>query len=279
MIGLHHRVLILGKWKLLLVLSLLVFGTIGSTALTRNFEMNDDLSLARSSLVLETSKINISATSENHPFATSQAFEVPSAQGKEAGANRNRIIDIEIELLELSLDKGFDHALDNDLFPGQTITNFTDFDSILNLIEPRASSQRRQAFDLKIENFQKAVFQDADRQFFQTDFSNGTSDVVLSADNNNQPYLSGISMEITPQVNSAEELLLRVKPRVSLVSSTSEQVDGKTVNLVSSRTREFDSIIKVEAGKVIVLGGLRFDRDVEGSTIGSEFIILLKAQY
>jgi len=279
MIGLHHRVLILGKWKLLLVLSLLIFGTIGSTALTRNFEINDDLGFARSSLMPETSKINISAAAANHSSASSQASGVSSAQGKVAATDRDRIIDIEIEILELSLDRGFDHALDKDLFSGQTITNFTDFDSILDLIEPRASTQRRQAFDLKIENFQKAVFQDADRQFFQTDFSNGRSDVVLSADNSIQPYLSGISMEITPQVNSAEELLLHVKPRISLVSSTSEQVDGKTVNLVSSRTREFDSIIKAEAGNVIVLGGLRFDRDVEGSTIGSEFIILLKAQY
>ncbi|HBX36404.1 MAG TPA: hypothetical protein DEG76_03495 [Pseudohongiella sp.] len=243
-----------------------------------------------------------------------------------------REVTIQIQFLEVILNKGFQSAIDFDTFgpggqsgsgntvtgqfgPGEeasnidgisnplTITtNFTDFDAVLRLLESRGTTQVLSSPSLKVLNNQKAVFQDGDQEFFQTNVgSNVVSSggaVTESSSSNLQQFFSGISMDITPQISADGEITLHVHPTITTVSEQNKSVDGQQVPLARTAVRELDSIIRARDGRIVVLGGLAYERSIDTSagvpglndipvvgaafdqrrrtTVKSEFIILLR---
>ncbi|MEQ8954438.1 MAG: pilus (MSHA type) biogenesis protein MshL, partial [Gammaproteobacteria bacterium] len=126
----------------------------------------------------------------------------------------------------------------------------------------------------------------------------GGNNTTTNANNNLQQFFSGISMDITPQISANGEITLHVHPIISAVDEQSKNIGGQVVPLARTTTREIDSVIKAENGKIVVLGGLAFERNVNNvagipgvsrvpvlgsaleqkqtQTVKSEFIILLK---
>jgi MSHA biogenesis protein MshL len=257
-----------------------------------------------------------------------------------------REVIIQVQFLEVVLNKGFQYALDfntfgrqaNDPVSGsgnfrgnsdgllgssndqaaefsgnssgvqgianalQFSTNFTDFDSVFRVLQTRGTTQVISSPQLRVLNNQKAVFQDGDQEFFQTQ-SNSTTvaagqNTTTSANNNLEQFFSGISMDITPQISANGEITLHVHPVISAVNEQSKSISGQVVPLARTSTREIDSVIKAQNGKIVVLGGLAFERAVNDTagipgvsriplvgdaleqrqtqTVKSEFIILLK---
>lgn len=257
-----------------------------------------------------------------------------------------REVIIQIQFLEVVLDKGFQYALDFNTFgeqannpvtgsgafdgtddgllgsdndvaaeflsggsgiegignPLQFSTNFTDFDAVFQLLQTRGTTQVISSPQLRVLNNQKAVFQDGDQEFFQTQADTTTvasaNNTTTSANNNLQQFFSGISMDITPQISSNGEITLHVHPVITSVEEQSKSIAGQVVPLARTTTREMDSVIKAEDGKIVVLGGLAFERDVNSTagipgvsrvpvlgdaleqrqeqSVKSEFIILMK---
>ncbi|MAY55496.1 MAG: hypothetical protein CMQ37_06470 [Gammaproteobacteria bacterium] len=243
-----------------------------------------------------------------------------------------REVTIQIQFLEVILNKGFQSAIDFDTFgpggsgssnnritgqfgPGEEATNidgisnpltittnFTDFDAVLRLLESRGTTQVLSSPSLKVLNNQKAVFQDGDQEFFQTNVgSNVVSSggaVTESSSSNLQQFFSGISMDITPQISADGEITLHVHPTITTVSEQNKSVDGQQVPLARTAVRELDSIIRARDGRIVVLGGLAYERSIDESagvpglndipvvgaafdqrrrtTVKSEFIILLR---
>ncbi|MEX2470098.1 MAG: secretin N-terminal domain-containing protein [Pseudohongiellaceae bacterium] len=258
-----------------------------------------------------------------------------------------REVIIQIQFLEVILNKGFQYALDFNTFgreannpvtgsgqfdgtadgllgsnnnqaaefrtpentglegianPFQFSTNFTDFDAVFSILQTRGTTQVISSPQLRVLNNQKAVFQDGDQEFFQTQADSTTvatgQNTTTSANNNLQQFFSGISMDITPQISANGEITLHVHPIVSAVDEQSKSIAGQIVPLARTSTREIDSVIKAANGRIVVLGGLSFERninDVAGipgvsniplvgdaleqrqeRTVKSEFIILLK---
>jgi MSHA biogenesis protein MshL len=121
---------------------------------------------------------------------------------------------------------------------------------------------------------------------------------TTSANNNLQQFFSGISMDITPQISANGEITLHVHPVISAVDEQSKTIAGQIVPLARTSTRELDSVIKAQNGRIVVLGGLAFERNIndtagipgvsniplvgdaleqrQSQTVKSEFIILLK---
>ncbi len=257
-----------------------------------------------------------------------------------------REVIIQVQFLEVILDKGFQYALDFNTFgrqannpltgsgafdgdadgllgsnndqaaefisgesaiegianPLQFSTNFADFDAVFRLLQTRGTTQVISSPQLRVLNNQKAVFQDGDQEFFQTQADTttvaGAANTTTQANNNLQQFFSGISMDITPQISANGEITLHVHPIISAVDEQSKNIGGQIVPLARTTTREIDSVIKAQNGKIVVLGGLAFERNVndvagvpgvsqvpvlgsaleqkQTQTVKSEFIILLK---
>ena len=146
------------------------------------------------------------------------------------------------------------------------------------------------------------MFQDGDQEYFQTGVGssviNTGSSVTQSSGNNIQPFFSGIAMDITPQISADGTITLHVHPTITTVTEQSKPIGGEQVPTPRIAVRELDSIIKARDGRIVVLGGLAYERTVDDtagipgandlpvigaafdqrfrSTIKSEFIILLR---
>ena len=118
-------------------------------------------------------------------------------------------------------------------------------------------------------NNQKAVIKVGSDEFFVTDVSSTntttttgiaepTQDVTLT------PFFSGISLDVTPQINQHEEVTLHVRPTVSRVQDQNKKISfGEDrvleLPLALSTTRQSDSIVRARSGQVVVIGGLLED--------------------
>ncbi|ALO45158.1 secretin N-terminal domain-containing protein [Pseudohongiella spirulinae] len=244
----------------------------------------------------------------------------------------SREVTIQVQFLEVILNKGFQSAIDFDTFgpggadggnnritgqfgvgeessgidgisnPLSIATNFTDFDAVFRLLESRGTTQVLSSPSLKVLNNQKAVFQDGDQEFFQTSVGSNVistgSSVTENSNSSLQQFFSGISMDITPQISADGTITLHVHPTITTVSEQNKSVDGQQVPLARTSVRELDSVIRAQDGKIVVLGGLAYERSVDNSagipglndvpvvgaafdqrrrsTVKSEFIILLR---
>src|SRR5690554_2671302 len=242
----------------------------------------------------------------------------------------SREVTIQVQFLEVVLNKGFQSAIDFDTFgpggaenPNEIVgqfssgngaaldaisnplaltTNFTDFNAVFRVLESRGTTQVLSSPSLKVMNNQKAVFQDGDQEFFQTGvgsniINTGTSVTETSA-NTLQPFFSGISMDITPQISADGTITLHVRPTITTVSEQSKSVADQQVPLPRTSVRELDSVIRAQDGRIVVLGGLAYERNIDEAagipvaadlpligaafdqrrrtTVKSEFIILLR---
>lgn len=242
-----------------------------------------------------------------------------------------REVVIQIQFLEVVLNKGYQSAIDFDTFgpdevefgstngiraqtsslnanldansnPIQFSTNFTDFEAVFRLLQRRGTTQVISSPNLRALNNQKAVFQDGDSEYFQTSIGStvvaGGNATTTSSQSDLQSFFSGISMDITPQISANGEITLHVHPTISTTTEQPKSVGGQVAPLPRSSIREIDSIIKAENGKIVVLGGLAYERSAneaaglpgaeriplvgaalesrQRTSVKSEFIILLK---
>jgi MSHA biogenesis protein MshL len=124
------------------------------------------------------------------------------------------------------------------------------------------------------------------------------NNTTTNAENSLEQFFSGISMDITPQISANGEITLHVHPIITAVEEQTKSIGGQVVPLARTTTREIDSVIKADNGRIVVLGGLAFERNVnqtagipgvsriplvgdaleqrQTQTVKSEFIILLK---
>jgi MSHA biogenesis protein MshL len=242
-----------------------------------------------------------------------------------------REVIIQIQFLEVVLNKGYQSAIDFDTFgpaeiefgspndiraqlqasnefidassrPLQFSTNFTDFEAVFQILQRRGTTQVISSPNLRALNNQKAVFQDGDSEFFQTGIGSttiaGGQTTTTASQSDLQSFFSGISMDITPQISANGEITLHVHPIITTVVEQPKSIGGQVAPLAKSSIREIDSIIKADNGKIVVLGGLAYERSSNQSaglpgadrvpllgaaleqrqseTVKSEFIILLK---
>ena len=114
-------------------------------------------------------------------------------------------------------------------------------------------------------NNQKAVIKVGTDEYYVTDLSSA----VGSGDNANvapevelTPFFSGISLDVTPQIDDKGSVFLHVHPAVIEVAEEVKELNlGSTTGIVSlplakSSIRESDSVIRAQDGDVVVIGGL-----------------------
>ncbi|PCJ21863.1 MAG: hypothetical protein COA96_15185 [SAR86 cluster bacterium] len=242
------------KLKKLLFCILMITGVIGSSSAT-------DFSSTVSAGVLA----SIDSTSNIHTRSSSIQDSIK----------------IEVQILEIKLSEQSRTTVDPALFKQYGSTNiatvgayintdFDEFESVQELLSLNGEVVVLSSPKIQVLNNQKALIQDADVEYFDTSFENTTAPSVVSGNGDKEAFLSGLSLGITPHISDSKEILLRVNPRVSKVTSVNRIVNDEGVDLVESIIRESDSVIKVDNNKITVLGGLVFE------STGEEIVILLK---
>ncbi|MDR0996709.1 MAG: pilus (MSHA type) biogenesis protein MshL [Zoogloeaceae bacterium] len=122
-------------------------------------------------------------------------------------------------------------------------------------------------------NNQKAVLKVGEDQYFITGVDSGdvssnnaslTGSSISLPDVTLNPFFSGITLDVTPQIDEVGNITLHVHPSISQVTERSLNVNfgdiGGGINYqlptASVQTKETDSIVRVQDGMIVAIGGL-----------------------
>ena len=114
-------------------------------------------------------------------------------------------------------------------------------------------------------NNQKAVLRVGTDDFFVTNISTTTtssaSGTVTTPSITVQPFFSGISLDVTPQIDAEGMVTMHVRPSVSNVVEKAHVVNLGTLGnfnlpLASSTVNETDTVVRVLDGNIVAIGGL-----------------------
>ncbi|MGB1297869.1 MAG: pilus (MSHA type) biogenesis protein MshL [Psychrobium sp.] len=149
-----------------------------------------------------------------------------------------------------------------------------DFAGVVNLLSTQGDVNVLSSPRITAINNQKAVFKAGNDEYFVTDVSSATnsvgSNVVSNPEVELTPFFSGIALDVTPQIDDEQNVLLHVHPSVIEVEEqqkTIELQDGTfQLPLANSSIRESDTIIKSASGDVVVIGGLMSSRTLDNTS-------------
>jgi len=140
-----------------------------------------------------------------------------------------------------------------------------DFAAFLELLKTQGNVHVLSSPRVSTVNNQKAVIKVGGDEFFVTSVTGGTAAVIgVSAATAPTviltPFFSGISLDVTPQIDDGSNIILHIHPAVSEVVQKSKafRVSGEDFNLplASSSIQESDNVVRALNGQIIVIGGL-----------------------
>ncbi|HLO64884.1 MAG TPA: pilus (MSHA type) biogenesis protein MshL [Azonexus sp.] len=139
------------------------------------------------------------------------------------------------------------------------------FAALLSFLEGQGDVQVLSSPRIATTNNQKAVLKVGTDDFFVTGVSTNTTSTaagnVTTPNITLQPFFSGIALDVTPQIDDDGNIILHVHPSVSVVEEKTKNVNlgdlgTFTLPLASSTINETDSIVRVQDGSIVAIGGL-----------------------
>lgn len=139
------------------------------------------------------------------------------------------------------------------------------FFGLLSFLETQGSVQVLSSPRVAAINNQKAVLRVGTDDFFVTNISTTTTTssagTVTTPTITAQPFFSGISLDVTPQIDSEGMVTMHVRPSVSNVTENPRVVSLGTLGnfllpLASSSVNETDTVVRVRDGYIVAIGGL-----------------------
>jgi MSHA biogenesis protein MshL len=156
------------------------------------------------------------------------------------------------------------------------------FQALLSFIESHGDTQILSSPRIATLNNQKAVLKVGTDDYFITGLSgsntsNATSTTGSTGTTNQiptltlTPFFSGVALDVTPQIDSADMITLHIHPSVSSVTEKVKQVDLGSVGnfrlpLASASVNESDTVVRIPDGQIVAIGGLM---QMEASRRGS----------
>jgi MSHA biogenesis protein MshL len=143
--------------------------------------------------------------------------------------------------------------------------NDGDFGAVINLLKNQGAVHVLSSPRIATINNQKAVLKVGTDDFFVTEVTGGTAAAVgVPATPPTvvvKPFFSGIALDVTPQIDDKDNIVLHVRPSVSNVTENSKEIrlgDLGTyiLPLASSRISETDSVVRLKDGHIVAIGGL-----------------------
>ncbi|MBS1228580.1 MAG: MSHA-type pilus biosis protein MshL [Proteobacteria bacterium] len=139
------------------------------------------------------------------------------------------------------------------------------FAALLNFLETQGNTQVLSSPRIATINNQKAVLKVGTDEFYVTNVSStvtssGTSNISTPTITL-QPFFSGIALDVTPQIDGDNNIVLHVHPSISVVTEKQKVIDLGTLGtytlpLANSAINETDSIVRVQDGNIVAIGGL-----------------------
>lgn len=140
----------------------------------------------------------------------------------------------------------------------------SDFSLLIDALRGQGEVQILSSPRVSTVNNQKAVIKIGGEEFFVTGV---TSAVAATSTTAGTPatvtlnsFFSGISLDVTPQIDEQNNIILHIHPSVSSVSEKTKSfsVSSETFQLplALSTIQESDNIVRAKSGQIIVIGGL-----------------------
>lgn len=139
------------------------------------------------------------------------------------------------------------------------------FAALLSFLETQGDVQVLSSPRIATLNNQKAVLKVGSDELFVT----GVTTTQTSTGNTTtssptltlQPFFSGISLDVTPQIDDNGTVMLHVHPAISTVAEKEKVIDlgelgSYRLPLAASSINETDSIVRVRDGQIVAIGGL-----------------------
>ncbi|MES2821882.1 MAG: secretin N-terminal domain-containing protein [Pseudomonadota bacterium] len=207
---------------------------------------------------------------------------------EQAQRNLQRQVVLETRILEVELSDGFQAGISWDRLgqdggvslAGATLSgpsgiagvfsgvfSLGDFTGLIELLETQGQVRVLSSPRISTLNNQKAVIKVGTDEFFVTEVSSTSSTTTAGGvseptqDITLTPFFSGISLDVTPQIDQNDTVTLHVRPTVSRVRDQNKTITLGRDNvfnlpLALSTTRQSDSIVRARSGQVVVIGGL-----------------------
>ena len=141
----------------------------------------------------------------------------------------------------------------------------SNFAALLNFLETQGSVSVLSSPRIATLNNQKAVLKVGTDDLFVTNVTSSTTTTttgsVSSPSVTLQPYFSGISLDVTPQIDEDGNIILHVHPAISTVVEKEKTINLGALGtyilpLAASSINETDSIVRVQDGNIVAIGGL-----------------------
>lgn len=193
----------------------------------------------------------------------------------------NRQVVIDAKILEIELSKGFESGISwknvgleidgsKGTYTFKSGLDIHNIDSVVTLLQKEGKVTVLSSPRVVTMNNQHALIEVGNNQYFVTDVSSGTTPVsgstsTLTSNVSLEPFFSGISLSVLPQINHNGDITLFIHPSITSVTEEKKSIT-LSVNqklelpLAKSDVRETDSVVRVKSGQIIVLGGLMQNR-------------------
>ncbi len=141
----------------------------------------------------------------------------------------------------------------------------SNFAALLSFLETQGNVQVLSSPRIASINNQKAVLKVGTDDFFVTSVTTNSTTSTTGTTNSPtitvQPFFSGIALDVTPQIDDDNNIILHVHPSVSVVTEKNKVLNLGSLGtfnlpLASSNVNESDSIVRVQDGNIVAIGGL-----------------------
>ncbi len=141
------------------------------------------------------------------------------------------------------------------------------FQAVLGFLETQGDVQILSSPRIATLNNQKAVLKVGSEDFFVTNVTSGTGSTNSTGVTNStaiptlMPFFSGISLDVTPQIDDTTNIMLHIHPSVTNVTERTKQIGlgslgSLTLPLASSTVNESDTLVRIQDGNIVAIGGL-----------------------
>ncbi|HTS54883.1 MAG TPA: pilus (MSHA type) biogenesis protein MshL [Burkholderiales bacterium] len=147
----------------------------------------------------------------------------------------------------------------------------SNFAALLDFLQTQGELQVLSSPRIAAINNQKAVLKVGTDQFFVTNVTTNQTTTVGGFIQNSptittQPFFSGVALDITPQIDENNQIILHIHPSVSNVvnQNTSLNLGSAgifTLPLAASTVSETDTVVRVANSNIVAIGGLMKQQD------------------
>lgn len=138
------------------------------------------------------------------------------------------------------------------------------FAALISFLETQGTVHVLSSPRIATLNNQKAVLKVGQDEFFVTNVSSTTTTGTATTTTPNvtlQPFFSGVSLDVMPQIDEDGNIILHIHPSVVNVSTVEKNINlgsggSLILPLASSTVSETDSVVRGQDGNIIAIGGL-----------------------